>query len=340
MKWPGTFHWTPELVRCNLCGQYDAATLFSQDQHGFGLRTVMCTHCGLIYLNPRPTAEDYQEFYRDWYHRLYPARAAFHAGQLGGRIAAETARLRCEAYSSLLGERTRLLEIGPGEGAFLAAIQEKLPRSLVRGVDLSPAEVEACRSKGLDVIQGTIENLPATYGGNTHAALFHVLEHSLNPLQLLRKAAQCIHPGGYLLVEVPNVLGEWQGLGMLHVAHPYLFAPATLGRMLQAAGFQIVQLDSLEGPFFQSSLRAVAKRSAEPDRFPLPSMPNVEVVTGLFAEKLAGWRGELMTSRIKRQGSQWLGTRWTAALWERTTGREWARWLNQGSAPPYPPTDH
>ncbi len=329
MKWPGTFPWTPELVRCNLCGQYDAQTLFSQDQHGLGLRTVMCRGCGLIYLNPRPSERDYEEFYRHWYHRLYPARAAFNAGHLGGRIAAETAELRCQAYAPFLGERARLLEIGPGEGAFLAAVHALRPRSQVRGVDRSPAEVAACRGKGLDVLEGTIEDLPSTYGGNTHAAIFHVLEHSLDPLGLLRQAARCLNPGGYLLVEVPNVLGSWQGLGMLHVAHPYLFAPATLGRMLRTAGLQIVQLEALEGPFFQSSLRAVAKRSREPDRFPLPSMPPVETVAALFAEKLAGWRRELIAARIKRQGSEWLGPRWTAVLWERTTGREWAHWLER-----------
>jgi SAM-dependent methyltransferase len=288
----------------------------------------MCRGCGLIYLNPRPTARDYDEFYRHWYHRLYPARAAFNAGHLGGQIVAETARLRCQAYASFLGERTQLLEIGPGEGAFLHAIQAMLPRSQVRGVDLSPAEVEACRHKGLDVIQGAVGDLPATYAGNTHAALFHVLEHSLDPVALLRQTAECINPGGYLLVEVPNVLGNWQGLGMLHVAHPYLFAPATLGRVLQAAGLQIVHMESLEGPFFRASLRAVAKRSDEPGCFPLPAMPDVEKVRVLFSEKLAGWRTELITSRLKRRGLEWLGPRWTAALWERTAGREWAQWLH------------
>jgi len=332
MKWPGTFRFTPELVNCNLCGQYDAEVLFAQDQHGFGLRTVMCRRCGLIYLNPRPMPQDYDEFYRHWYHRLYPARAAFNAGHLGSRIVTETARLRCQTYASFLGERTRLLEIGPGEGAFLEAVQVMLPRSQVRGVDLSPEEVGACRRKSLDVIQGTITDLPVAYGGNTHVALFHVLEHSLDPVAMLRQAAECVNPGGYLLAEVPNVLGSWQGLGMLHVAHPYLFAPATLGRILQAAGLQIVQLEVLEGPFFQSSLRTVARRSHEPDCFSLPLMPDVDRVSALFVRKLAGWRSDLVKGRLKRRSLEWLGPRLAAALWERTAGREWAQWLNHGRA--------
>jgi hypothetical protein len=330
--WPGTFRWTHQLVCCNLCGEYDAEVLFAQDQHGFGLRTVMCNHCGLIYLNPRPTEQDYDDFYRNWYHRLYPARAAFHAGQLGSKIVAETARLRWQAYAPFLGERTCLLEIGPGEGAFLATVQAMLPRSRVRGVDLAPAEVAACRNKGLDVLQGSLGDLPAAYGGNTHAALFHVLEHALNPVTLLRQVAERIHQGGYLFVEVPNILGSWQGLGMLHVAHPYQFAPATLGKVLRAAGFQIVHLEPLEGPFFQSSVRAIAKRSGEADRFPLPPMPGVEEMRAHFAEKLDGWRSQLIAGRFKQHSSELLGPRWTAALWERTTGRQWAQWLRHPDA--------
>ncbi len=331
MKWPGTFRWTPELVRCNLCSEYDAATLFKQDQHGFGLHTVMCRRCGLIYLNPRPTAQDYDKFYRDWYHRLYPARAAFNAGHLGSQIAAETARLRCQAYASFFGEQAKVLEIGPGDGAFLSAVQSVFPRSQVRGVDLSPAEVGACQRKGLDVVHGTVGDLPANYGGNTHAAMFHVLEHSLDPLTMLRQVVERLNPGGYLLVEVPNALGSWEGLGMLHVAHPYLFAPATLGRLLRIAGLQMVQLEALEGPFFQSSLRAVAKRCSDPDCFPLPVMPSVEKVSTLFTQKLGGWHRELISSRIKRHGLQWLRPHWTAALWECTAGREWAQWLHHTS---------
>lgn len=333
-----SFQWTRQYVNCNLCERDDYALIFAQDQHGFGLHTVMCRHCGLIYLNPRPTAPEYDEFYRRWYHRLYPARAAFHRGQLGGRIAAETARRRCVAYASFIGEQARLLEVGPGEGAFLMALQTMRPDSQLRGVDLSPLEVEACRRKGLDVSCGQADELTSHDPKCTHVAAFHVLEHALDPLGLLRQIAGRLQPGGHLFLEVPNILGSWQGLGMVHVAHPYQFAAPTLIQALHGAGFEIVHFEALESPLFQSSLRVIARLSGGPLRAPFPCsvpvMPGVEEVQALFESKLLHWRREVMIGRLKRGGLRWLGPHCTALLWERTAGREFRVALSPGNLSP------
>ena len=327
---PSPRYWNTQKVDCNLCGIDDYEILFRQDQHGFGLRTVMCRRCGLIYLNPRPTAQEYDELYQRWYHQLYPARAAFNKGKLGGRIAAETARQRCRAYAQFLSEPIRLLEIGPGEGAFLSALQSEFPKSDLRGIDLSPLEVEACRSRGLHVVHGSIQSLPPTATANTHIVLFHVLEHTLDPLRMLQQAAARLGPEGYLFVEVPNILGSWEGLGMLHVAHAYQFAPATLSRVLHAAGLQLVHLESVEAPFFQSSIRAVARLGLGIlKQIPVPVMPSVEEVRFLFQKKLKNWQKQLIAGRLKRFTSACLGPHWTAALWEHTAGREWERSLKQ-----------
>ncbi len=317
------FRWNAQFVRCNLCSGNNAALLFAQDQHGFGLRTVLCRSCGLIYLNPRPSAASYDEFYRHWYHRLYPSRMAFHDGKLGGRIAAEVARRRAASYQAFFGEEVRLLELGPGEGAFLSALAASYPQGQVRGVDLAPAEAELCQSKGLDVVWGRIGQLPEEYLGNTHVAMFHVLEHTLNPLETLRHAARCLRPDGVLFVEVPNILGSWQGLGMIHIAHPYQFAPATLTALLRRAGFEVVQLETLEDPFLPSSLRVVARRSVASEAPPLPPPPDVEAMRALFAGKLAGWKKELRASRLKRWTARALGPHGSALLWEWTAGRAW-----------------
>jgi SAM-dependent methyltransferase len=317
------FQWSEQYVSCNLCGRDDAEVLFTQDQHAFGLRTVLCRHCGLIYLNPRPRASDYDDFYRHWYHRLYPARAAIYGGTLGSRIASAAARHRAEAYAPFLGGQVCLLEVGPGEGSFLTAVQTIRPQARVRGVDLAPAEVDACQRKGLDVICGSVQGLPAEYAGNTHVALFHVLEHTLEPLAVLRQSAHCLQPGGYLLVEVPNILGSWRGLGMIHVAHPYQFAPATLGAMLDQAGFDVLRLEVLEHPLLPSSLRAVARYTGESGGRPGPAAPDVAALRLLFARKLQGWRRELWLARVKRWAACALGPRCSNFLWERTAGRAW-----------------
>lgn len=52
-----------ERVACNLCGQDDPIEIATRDKFDLHLTSVMCRKCGLIYLNPRPTAATYQTFY-------------------------------------------------------------------------------------------------------------------------------------------------------------------------------------------------------------------------------------------------------------------------------------
>jgi transcription elongation factor Elf1 len=61
-----------ESVSCNLCGSDNSVELFSNDSHGFGLHTVMCKNCGLVYLNPRPTSSEYARLYSGIYETLFP----------------------------------------------------------------------------------------------------------------------------------------------------------------------------------------------------------------------------------------------------------------------------
>ena len=66
-----------EAVPCNLCGQTNHVEVARKDKFGLALTTVICSHCGLLYLNPRPTAARYQDFYEGGgsagsiYHRQF-----------------------------------------------------------------------------------------------------------------------------------------------------------------------------------------------------------------------------------------------------------------------------
>ena len=54
-----------EHVGCNLCGSDQPIEIAQRDKYGLELTTVMCRKCGLLYLNPRPTARSYTKFYSE-----------------------------------------------------------------------------------------------------------------------------------------------------------------------------------------------------------------------------------------------------------------------------------
>jgi hypothetical protein len=170
--------WQLEYVPCNLCGANSTLPLFGNDSHGFGLRTVVCALCGLIYFNPRPTAEEYRRMYDGLYEKLFPN------AWLPETAADEAAKRRLQWYGDLLKPDLRLLEIGPGRGAFLEAVRSTVAGANVFGIEPSPDAVKACRARHLNVQHGYVDDLSGVPAMDMIAA-FHVLEHALAPSALL-----------------------------------------------------------------------------------------------------------------------------------------------------------
>ena len=52
-----------EHVDCNLCNSGRFHVVGEKDKYGISIKTVICENCGLLQLNPRPTAEAYSEHY-------------------------------------------------------------------------------------------------------------------------------------------------------------------------------------------------------------------------------------------------------------------------------------
>ena len=73
-----------------------------------------------------------------------------------------------------------------------------------RGVEINPSAVEAARARGLDVAQGTIEDIAPPPGGFDLVLLNHVLEHVTDPLRVLRRARLLLAPAGRVRVVTPN----------------------------------------------------------------------------------------------------------------------------------------
>lgn len=112
-----------------------------------------------------------------------------------------------------------LLDVGCGEGYALAYFREKGWR--VRGFDFSSAGLESKNPSCRDVlVTGDVFALlqAEIASGRRHDVVWlqNVLEHVLDPVDLLRSLRQLVTPSGVAVVTVPNDCSIVQGAAMQH----------------------------------------------------------------------------------------------------------------------------
>jgi SAM-dependent methyltransferase len=140
----------------------------------------------------------------------------------------------------------RLLDVGSGKGAFLAAARDA--GWDVLGVESAPDAAEAARANfGVDVIVGDFLAM-RPLGTFDVVTMWHVLEHVTDPMGALERAAVSLKPGGRLVVSVPNskslqahIGGEdWFHLDLPR--HLFHFTPRSLTTLVERAGFRVATI--------------------------------------------------------------------------------------------------
>lgn len=150
------------------------------------------------------------------------------------------------------------IDVGCGDGGRAGAWLAANGASYV-GVDVSEAAVSAARARGLRAIRiDDAGELPFPSDSFDAAVCVEVLEHLFAPDATVREIRRVLRPGGRLIATVPNVafwrwrldlalLGRWNPLGdALSTEEPWrdphirFFQPATLVRMIEACGLEVV----------------------------------------------------------------------------------------------------
>jgi len=240
-----------EHVPCNLCGADDADVVYpSTLKQGGDWRAFRCTHsgygthppivkcrrCGLVYTDPRPDGHDILETYEAVEDPLY-------IEEREGRVL--TFEHHLKPLERLTGppKGRPLLDVGAYTGVFVEIATQHGWHAW--GLEPSSWAVAEARSRGLTMVQGTLDSAELAEGRFDVVTMWDVIEHLTDPRRAIREAHRILAPGGLLVVHTIDIdslfarlMGpRWPWLMEMHI---YYFSRRTLRRMLEACGFEVL----------------------------------------------------------------------------------------------------
>ena len=206
---------------------------------------VRCEVCGVRYTSPR--------FCEASKHLAYTGSYPFY--QRARRVTGPPTEAEMQAFQRRAcqvdhhcGRPGRLLDLGMGDGAFLALMQRRGWRTV--GVDTEPDVVAYARERlGLEACGvADVERDPLPQGPFDVVTMWGLLQLTYRPQQLLEKIRMRLSPDGMIAVGVANICSagawlfgsHWRGLGLpRHLVH---FDPDSLRSLVERSGYRMVDL--------------------------------------------------------------------------------------------------
>jgi 2-polyprenyl-3-methyl-5-hydroxy-6-metoxy-1,4-benzoquinol methylase len=235
-------------ARCPACGIDDATFRFEK----YRCRFVECRSCATLYMSPRPSPSVMNDYYSNsenyavWNKHIFPKSEASRREKICrpnlDKIVAECRHRRME--------RPQLIEIGPGFGTFAALANEANYFGKVTVIERTPEMVEACRTKGLEVIDSSLEDVGTEHTAFADVAVcFEVIEHVFEPVDFLSGVKRLLKPGGLFVLTCPN--GQGFDTTMLEAASPAvdtehvnLFNTDSIAVLLERTGFKVLSVET------------------------------------------------------------------------------------------------
>jgi 2-polyprenyl-3-methyl-5-hydroxy-6-metoxy-1,4-benzoquinol methylase len=232
------------ITPCPACGGISSVAAF--EKFGFAFRN--CDECSTIYMSPRPSPAVMADYYSNSENYAYWAKHIFPASEASRREKIHKPWLeRVSGYCDSFGvQKGVLVEVGPGFGTFAELATQSGFFSQVLAIEPTPEMASACRARGVNVIEKRIEDIPEDAVQADVLVSFEVIEHLFDPSRFATQCATLVRPGGLLVLSCPNGLGfDIALLGPKALAvdaeHVNLFNPDSLSRLLESAGFDVLE---------------------------------------------------------------------------------------------------
>jgi len=232
-----------ETVPCPLCHSKDHVWELEKDS----FQLVKCTNCECVFVNPRLTPAAYVQTYKsnNYGHIINELALSSHDYR---KLRFGVERINQIEKFARPDSPKSLLDIGSASGFFLESAKEKGWEVL--GIELSPPAIEFSRSRGLDILEETFDEIDFGSRKFTVITMFDVLEHLPNPATTIHKIKNLLNPGGLLYLYIPN----WNSASRLILGtkahfiwpthHLTYFTPKTITSFLEKHDFSVERIET------------------------------------------------------------------------------------------------
>jgi 2-polyprenyl-3-methyl-5-hydroxy-6-metoxy-1,4-benzoquinol methylase len=275
---------------CILCGASCQPVLANLYDDRFGapglFDIIKCQLCGLEQTVPQPSETQLKELYEQFYNFGGEANTTY--TKIRERfLASPLYRLWLTWDGDIsfhLRQGTgRLLDIGCNEGRTLSLYAHN--GFQVEGLELNEVAAAAARQRGFKVFTVPLELFDSETPYDI-VVLSNVLEHAMDPLDMLRHVRRLLRPGGQVWISCPNAASYWRNTFGRHWInwhvpfHLWHFSPKTVTRLLNQVHFSVQEMSSCTPALWltQSLCSSFASKAGKSNRW----LRSVPVIAGLM----------------------------------------------------------
>lgn len=197
----------------------------------------ICSNCGFLFQNPRPSPEKIIEIYESG---LYREKKIYPDSFFKTKYERPLAHLDWASAKGLFLKDGRILDVGAGHGGAVKAFSDRGCDSA--GIELDRNLCEEAKSRfGVNLIQCGIMEYEGEAGSFDMIYSSHVHEHLDDFQSANMKLAGLLKPGGHMLCVLPTCrMAGRNGRGFINAMHNSIFTKTSLWNMFVNCGLEPV----------------------------------------------------------------------------------------------------
>lgn len=258
-----------EEISCPACNSKKSRSDFKKNDFHY----VECNECRTLYVSPRPSVRQLQQFYADspsthfWVNDFFKPVAEARREKIF--------KPRAEFIAERFGKAGKLKvgDIGAGFGLFLEELKKFTPHADLVAIEPSEEMAAICTGKGISVIQKMIEDVQPNEGNFDLLTSFELFEHLHEPEFFVKKVFDLLKPGGHFVFTTLSGMGFdiqllWDKSKSISPPHHLnFFNPHSVRILMERTGFKIIEI-ATPGKLDWSIVEgAITEEGLETERF-------------------------------------------------------------------------